>query len=258
MKRILLLICGFVLFLGVHPAQSQSSGNQQAQTDLEMKIQPREVLHFKKLSEAYTKGYRDIVDELHKGELRNGRIRTLRTFYPKTDDYTPFSKSIINRMTALAYMADTSTDQTQVNDALSEYRDLLNKHIANFDVITFALTMARANVMFGDSIMLKAVRDALIDDLTSMVNVGDTPERAYIISTYGEETFILEQMGATVKKSDIFKVGRSYYHVHDVENAKGEFQQVYTNITDPIRSTKLKQLVRKSEERKTLPLIQAQ
>ncbi len=235
--------------LPVFAQAAESSKN----SDLEMKITPREVLHYKKVSEGYTKGYSDILKEIKKGRIDVTRIGAIRTYYPKTMDYTPFSETIINRMTAFAYIADTSSDQAEVNNALAEYQNLLDKHLANFDVLTFALTMARVDVRFGDELLINSIRKKMVEDLTHGLLKGTGPDRAYIISTYGEETYVLEQYGGVVKNSELFKVGRSFYNVHDVELSDGTVEQIFMNVTDPIRNIRLQQLVRESETRIVIP-----
>ncbi len=221
--------------------------------NLEMKISPREVEHYKKITVSYSKAYKEFADEVYKGTVDHARIKSMRAYYPQTTEYTPFSESIINRMTGFAYIADTSSDLGEVNDALDEYRKLLREHIVNFDILSFALTLARADVRYGDEIMLNQIRKHIIEDLTGMYNVGKTPDRAYTIATYGEETFILEQLNANVISSELFKVGRSFYNVHEIETPNGDVRQIYMNVTGPIRNVRLRQIVRDQQERLTIP-----
>lgn len=254
MKKITSILA-MILFVSANssPAFAQKAESSK-NSDLELKITPREIQHYKKVSEGYTTAYTDLMEEINRGRVDLARIRSLRAYYSKTKDYTPFSEGIINRMTAFGYIADTSTDQVEINDALVEYREILNKHIANFDVITFALTLARADVRYGDELLLNDIRKELIQDLMGGgFNMGKSPERAHTIATYGEETFILEQYGATVKDSEMFKVGRSFYNVHEIVLPNGDFEQIYMNVTDPIRNVRLQQIVRENEEKIKIP-----
>lgn len=219
---------------------------------IDMKITARELINFKKLMENYSEQYDELVQEINSGEIEFVRVKALRSFYPSTKYYTPFSESVIKRMTAFAFIADTEEDLTKSNEALSSYRELLSQHLVNFDVLSFALTLARADVKYGDELKLKEIRDLIIKDLTSLYNVGKTPERAYDIATYGEETFILEQLNAKVLKSEVYQVSRVFYNVHDIQTPDGEFAQIFMNVTEPLRKVKIRQMVREQEERRTI------
>ena len=219
----------------------------------DMKISNREILNYERVTANYTELYESLVDEvLTSGEIDFAKARTLRTYYPNTRYYTPFSENLIKRMTAFAYIADTTANLTEVNDALAEYRTLLSQNIANFDVLTFALTLARADVRYGDEIMLNDIRRHMIQDLTNIHEVGRTPEKAYKIVTYGEETFVLEQLNAKVISSEVFQVSRSLFNVHEIETLDGEVEQIYMNVTSPLRNLKIRQIFNEQRERRTI------
>lgn len=221
--------------------------------ETEVKIDPRELDRYQRVTTRYTEGYNAVLKELREGMREGGRINMLRTYYPQTKQYTPFSKNIIDLMTYQAYIADTSADQAEINDALAQYRVLLNDHMANLDVITFALTLARVDVRYGDEIFIKKMRDGLIKSLTDLENIGKTPERAYMISSYGEETYVLNQYGGTLQKSEIHNVGRLFYNVHDIILPNGQFEQIYMDVTAPIRNVKMKQILRERSQRTVIP-----
>lgn len=244
----LLFICAATMLFG-----SNAGAASLEKKALEMKITPREIQHYKKVSVSYTKAYEDLAAEVNKGIVDQSRIRSMRAYYSKTKEYTPFSESLINRMTGFAYVADTSSDMAEVNNALAEYKKLLDNHIINFDVLNFALTMARADVRFGDELLLNKIRQYLIKDLTGLINIGKTPERAYTIVAYGEETFVLEELNANIIDSELFKIGRSFFNVYEIETPEGEYVQVYMNVTEPIRNIRLRQIIRDQEERANIP-----
>lgn len=219
----------------------------------DMKINNREILNYERVTANYTELYDTLVEEVMRdGNADFAKVRTLRTYYPNTQYYTPFSENLIKRMTAFAYIADTAANLTEVNDALAEYRALLTQNIANFDVLTFALTLARADVRYGDEILLNDMRKLMIQDITNIHDVGKTPEKAYKIVTYGEETFVLEQLNAKVLESEVFQVSRSLFNVHEIETLDGEVEQIYMNVTSPLRNLKIRQIFNEQRERRTI------
>ncbi len=250
-----LLIVMAAVFGAATPVLAQTNNNQTAnrESNLEFKITPRQIQHYKQSMQGYEKAYDNMLADINRGKVDAARIRSIRNYYPKTRDYTPFSEKVINRMTAFAYIADTNTNQIESNNALVEYKEMLDKHIINFDVLTFALTLARADVRYGDALLLNEIRQGLIKDLNRDINIGKTPKNAYTIATYGEETFILEQYGGVVKDSELFKVGRAFFNVHEVELPDGELIQIFMDVTDPIINIRLQQILRENQARTIIP-----
>lgn len=187
-------------------------------------------------------------------KLTHNNIVTIRSLYPLTPYYDPFGTSVIKRMTHFAYIADTASAPDEVNGALKEYRDLLCKHLANLDVVNYALTLSRANPHYGDEVILKAVRDGLLEEIKETEASGKTPDNAYAIVTYGEETFLLESLNATVEKSEIYEVNRKFYNVHDIVYEDGRYAQLYINLTSPIYLYEKTQAMLETENKISIPL----
>lgn len=161
-------------------------------------------------------------------------MHSLRNYYPMTQVYVPFSRTLIEELTQYAYTADTTKDVAKSNQALTKYRQLVSTHLANLDVIDFALMMSRSDVKFGDEFFYKKVYDSLIESLYYGKKDGLSAESAYRIVTYGEETYVLSQYDGEVRETELFKVGGQYYNVHSIDLFNGEFIQLYTNITAPV------------------------
>ncbi len=197
--------------------------------------------------------------ELRVGEVMGGRqsiegsIPMLRIMYPRASYYDPFSKFTTQKMTAFAYAADMSSDQHEVNEALVSYRDLLYKHIVNLGVVEYALTLARANPIYGDKLRLKKIYDALIKDTVGRERHGASPEDAYRVVTYAEETYLLAMHDVTVKKSEIYRVAKVFYNVHDTVDEDEQYSQLYFDVTWPIYLYEKNKATKDSEGRFFIP-----
>ncbi|MCK5374007.1 MAG: hypothetical protein KAJ40_01855 [Alphaproteobacteria bacterium] len=187
-------------------------------------------------------------------KLTGTDVTTIRHLYPLTPYYDPFGTNIIERMTHFAYIADTSDNPKEINEALKEYRDLLCKHLANLDVVDYALTLSKAKPRYGDEVLLKAVRDALLEDVKGTKIRGKTPDSAYVIVTYGEEIVLLNNLDAKVEKSKIYEVNKKFYNVHDVVYKDGRHSQLYIDLTNPIYLYEKTQALREKENRISIPL----
>ncbi len=238
-----------LLFLiGITAAQSTKAQDLDAD---DLKITQRELATWQQSEQRYEQSYDTALREVKEGKLNlQNRVRAMRVYYSWTSQYTPFSEKIIDELTRYAYKADTETEPREINKALAQYRNLLDKHIVNLDVLDFAITLSLADVRYGDSIFLKNVRAAIINSLTEIINVGKTPESPYRIITYGEETYILGTFnGGRIEKSEIYNVDRTFYNVHDISMPNGQYLQIYMDVTAPIRNVKIKQIVSEKKER---------
>lgn len=204
-------------------------------TESGLKFTAKELIEWKLRQASFTAKYEQRVSEAMGGrESIASSVLSLRVMYPQTPYYDPFGKATIRKMTAFAYTADVSDDQGEINKALAAYRDLLQKHIVNLDVVEFALTLARSNPIYGNKIRLKEIYDALVKSIDGVKEKGSSPDDAYRIVSYGEETHLLAARNATVKKSEIYKVGNSFYNVHDIVDENGQYSQLYFDVTWPI------------------------
>ncbi len=215
----------------------------------------KELNNWKVMQKTLTKRYEKRIDDLMSGRVGNVRnlVSNLRAMYPKTSYYDPFSTLIIKKLTTFAYDADMSTNPVESSKALSLYRDLLYKHIANFDVIEYALTLARANPVYGDELRLKEIRDVLMKDIKGREQNGASPDDAYRVVTYGEEEYLLALRKVTVKKSEVYRVENSFYDVVDVVDSDGNYSQLYFDVTWPIYLYEKNKAVKESAGRFSIP-----
>lgn len=175
-----------------------------------------------------------------RGENVISSVNGLRNYFPMMRFYTPFSESVIERMTALAFTVDTSDDRAAVNAAILNYEKILGENIVNFDVLDFAITMAQLDVRLGDVSFLNKVRRGLADNIARFAYKNDSPRTAFPIVTYADEAYILGTIGGTLKRSEVYEVGGKVYNVHDIIMPDGAYKQVYLDATKPISGLKQK------------------
>lgn len=167
---------------------------------------------------------------------REAILTGLRAYYDSTPQYDPFSKDLLDQMTEYGYIIDTSEDMLEVNRALIEYRALLKEHISHLDVVIFAITLSRIDARYGDERFLKDVRDKIIASVKANYRTGLSPKRAYEIVTFAEQEYLLQEYGGEVQKRDMYQVVGKYYNVIDIVDENGDFQQLYFDITKPVRA----------------------
>ncbi len=222
--------------------------------DTEINITTYELNMWKSNLERITAQYDNVLKTIYKSRKNlESNIGLLRSYYPYTKQYQPFAKPVLDEMTEYALLVDEVKDGFEANDALLAYRKILNKHLVNLDVLSFAITMSKIDVRFGDKTFLQKVENLMLEDLLRKVKTrGRNPDTAFNIISYGEETRILQEIGGVVKKSELYKVGNVFYNVHDIEFKDGSYTQIYMNVTSPIRSVLKNKALRDKEEKTTI------
>ncbi len=237
MRFVFILSC--LLFIYAPPAFADLS-------EFKKNITPRELDSWRQQLPRYTDDYNKALKALY---LNNDprkveeKVRSLRSYYPRTEQYSPFSKEILDKITSHALILDSAIDNEVINDALSSYNALVGSHLMNFDVANFALTMARIDPRFGDDGFYEKVRNSLIK-VFYVEGRGRKAEFAYEIISYGEETYILDQIGGKIENSEIYNVGRRYYNVHEIIDEDGNYRQVFMDVTQPIKNTFYYQIIK--------------
>ncbi len=226
-------------------------------SDVEYNIPPRKLNNWKNRVPLFTEKYNNLVKEIYANPKDAAmKVKELRSYYPFTEQYSPFSKSVLDEVTRYAMEFDNALDNNVANDALLSYNELVAKHLVNFDILSFAFTMARLDPRFGDEWFYRRVRDALIDSFYQE-GIGTRAENAYYIVTYGEETYILEQIGGIIKSSEIYEVNDRYYNVHEVVDNNDNYRQVFMDVTQPIRNLIYRKRLKDIENKLSIkPLFQ--
>ena len=254
MRLFILLALFFIIpFSFAHAASANRDNGNDTQEKIE--LTESEMRRWAGLSLDYTKHYQDLVEDMRAGrkDIKQSMLR-LRNFYSFTPHYDPFSKAVIDEMVGYAYIADTSEDRIAVNQALTNYRELLSRHLANLDVVSYALMLSRLDVRYGDEYFLKEVRDAIRTLWDGQGSVGEKPQHPYKVVTFAELQYVVDSYGGEVVNSDVYTVGRQFFDVRDIVTDDGDYVQVFFDITRPIRNVALKKAVREKEQKTIIPL----
>lgn len=219
------------------------------------KVTLGEIQRWASISHKLTREYDILVNDIRLGRADvNERMRSLRAYYPYTPYYDPFSKNLLDQMTRYAYTVDTSEDRAAVNDALDKYRELVYNNLAHLDVVSYALTLSRVDVRFGDEFFFRKVRDSIRNSWDGMIYVGSSPDDAYKVITYAEQTYILSTHGAKANEGEIFNVDKQFYDVREIVTEDDESLQLFFDLTTPIRTVQVRQALREKENKITIPL----
>lgn len=225
----IILSCIFVI--GISSASAQSDARGEA---MKKNLSRSDARRLERSLEQFTEYYDEALKAVRAGSKEfDYDVSRLRQYYPKTNYYSPFAKSVIDDMMEYAYIVDTSDDKVEANSALISYKNLLWSHLANLDVLTFALRMSRVDERLGDEVFLKKVRWTMLKFVLYRGAECENPSVACVIASYGEENYILGKIGGVVKKSKIYNISGRYYNVHDLLR-EGREIQVYIDVTAPI------------------------
>lgn len=230
MRFALILCC--LLTVNMSSVHAETSSRRGVTQKSEMS--PAQIRRWQRSLTQYTGYYDEALDSIRRGsENFDYDVERMRSYYVQSEYYTPFSKGVVDELSEYAYTIDTSEDQVEINEAYAAYQELVWAHLVNLDVLTFALSMSSLDARYGDGVLFKKVRRALLKSILWEGAKCDAPDQACRIVSYGEETYILGKIGGILKQSKIYKVNGQYYNVHDLIK-DGVGIQVYMNVTAPI------------------------
>lgn len=203
-------------------------------------------------NEVQRKRCEGVADNIGKGsddQIRSD-IMQYRFCYSSFGYYTPFSKDLVDEMTRLAFLADTTKNPHEAQQNLVAYKSFVKRHIANLDVAKMAYTLSKQNPQFGNPVLYKKIVSFLQD---AIIPAGrpkaTTPESAYYVISYGEEDYVLSKIGGKVLKSQIYEVGIKFYNAHEIEDAKtGNVVTYFIDISIPIDAVKNREKIKKYQE----------
>lgn len=161
--------------------------------------------------------------------------------YARGVNYDPMATNTIEQMYNLAYEVQNS-DVNGNDDALQKFKQLLNKHAPNYDVINAAIPLVRDNAYLGDLQYLEWMRSGLQRRLLKSGQDGTVAASAYNIYTPGEERFLLRYHNAKLVNTETLATGSAYYHIHLVEDQQsGAPFRIYMRLTDIMRRMEAQQ-----------------
>lgn len=176
--------------------------------------------------------YEFMAQQALKSRPRDFAFGAFRSKYASTLQYDPLGEETRSRILKLAYDIQNEKDEARRKELRGEYGELLVMHLANIDVVTQALVLAREDRRFGDPEFLNWMRGGL---LQSVRNSGDGASlaRAYDVMTMGEEKALLRSLPVKVLGSEARESGGTWYSMHLVKD--GKHPAPYTVFVDTTR-----------------------
>ena len=161
------------------------------------------------------------------------RFAQLRGYYAQTRQYDPMGDDTVRRLQNYAYRVENG-DENEAKEALESYNALLEQHLANLQVVVFALTMSREQLKYGNPEFYRWLRDGLIKAVMRTGN-GKSLSDAFNIITMAEETVIFNQLGLKHLSTTQGNEGYYDYNMHDVQDLRtGQKWTLFVNTTIPV------------------------
>ena len=141
-----------------------------------------------------------------------------RMRYARTDYYDPLGTAAKDRLVDLAYDIRTEKDADERKKFLEDYKTLIMNQLANIDVVSQAIVLAKDDKRFGDPNFFRWMRAGL---LQSVLDSGDGVNlfRAYDVVTLGEDTALIGALHVKSIKIETRESGGDYYNLHTVTDA---------------------------------------
>lgn len=158
-----------------------------------------------------------------------------RIYYSNTTQYDPMGQTALKELNEMAYTMMREKDPERFETAKFAYYTILNRHLANVEVVMQALSLARQHRHFGNPEFLEWIRDGLINTIV-ISGDGLTLRGAYDVITLAEETMLFHELGVKPYGSQAVKEGFTYYNMHDIRDpVTGENRAVFVNTTIPMK-----------------------
>lgn len=155
--------------------------------------------------------------------------------YAKGPDYDPYSEDTLNVLYEHAYMAENAPSENEKLLAIDKFKDLLDDHYGNLEVVTAGISLVRQNKDLGDLKFLNWLRAGLVERALT-AGPGVDLFTAYDLYTSGEELLILRQKNAKVIEFEELSDGEHYYRIYTIEDKdSGSPSKVYFNFTQVMR-----------------------
>ena len=188
----------FVLFVASVPAQAQNFTSELSERD-----------------------YTNVISKALRGNEATD-FSYLRSLYTQMIFYQPESDLLMKellthsaRVQMAASKAPEKSERADYQSALDTYTGFIAMHVGHPDVMWMASILAKDDPSLGDPEIYAWIYDSL-KDLVLTFGDGQTPESAYEIATWGEETLIFGALGVQRLKTEPINAGFMRYNMHSV------------------------------------------
>jgi len=233
MKRLFFSAVFFCLaLLPLVSANAQTQTNEQAYEEFQMQPNPYPLIerqfHYKGMYFQY----------VAKAKIWNYAVgypvSQLIRAYIETPDYDPFAEKTINSLYECSFKAAHEKSIEEKSKAVEICQNLIDTHLANYDVVTAAIPLVRQNYRLGDEKFLKWMRSLLIKRVLASGD-GSSIHKPYVIFSMGEEAMIIKHENLKVHDTeDLFNDTR-FVRIYWAEDLRtGREKRVYIDITTPM------------------------
>lgn len=155
--------------------------------------------------------------------------------YSMGPDYDPFSKDTLDKLYEYAYLAENAETDNEKLQAEDDFKDLLDDHYANLDVLTAGISLVRQNPELGDVKFLSFLRSGIAQRALKS-GTGIDAYSAYEIYTSGEEVLILKTKNGRIIDTEEIYTGSTFYRIYTLEDkSTGTPSKVYFNFSPMMR-----------------------
>lgn len=159
---------------------------------------------------------------------------SFRFNYSGTSQYDPVGDKLKERILDLAYEISQEPDPARKKRLQKEYGGIVAAHLANIDVVTLALSLARENPVYGDAPFFEWLRANLVQSILDSGD-GSTLSNAYDLVTMGEQGALLNALKVSIKSTKTEHSADLYYTMYEVTDpkARGPYT-IFANVSRPM------------------------
>lgn len=184
--------------------------------------------------------YKQMVRQLLTHIPYNFNFGAFRRIYARTSFYDPIGEDARDLLLKHAFVVDTSENVSEVKEALSNYHDVLQTHLANINVVLQAIALSRTDKRLGNTEWLLKVKKGLLKNLLDTGD-GKTLNTAYEVVTLAEETLLLSHLGFAIEDTAYKSQHMIKYHLHIgqfIDNPNPNMPNgvpLFVNVSIPMR-----------------------
>lgn len=155
--------------------------------------------------------------------------------YSLGPDYDPFSKETLDKLYEYAYLAQNAETENEQLQAEDDFKDLLDDHYGNLDVLNAGISLVRQNPILGDLKFLIYMKNGITQRALNS-GTGIDAYSAYDLFTSGEEVLILKTKNGRIIDVEEINTGSTFYRIYTLEDKDtGVPSRVYFNFSSIMR-----------------------
>lgn len=163
---------------------------------------------------------------------------TLIEAYTRGPHYDPYGQNTIDLLYKYSFEARSAETSEAMMQAVQNFKDTLDRHMANYTIVLAAVPLVEQNPDLGDVKFLKWMRSGLAQRALGS-GTGNVMSSAYEVFSIGEEGLIFSSRRVKLMGTEIMEGGNQYYHIHMTEElGSGKPVKIYVRLTTVMRKVK--------------------